>query len=75
MVEILIKTVFLPKVSHIQLNYDFLLFWSIFVEIHRELLFLVKKVTISEKSTEILRKFVFLNMLEKGKSWRKFKFV
>ncbi len=35
-------------------------------EIHRELLFLVQKVTISEKSREILRKFVFLNKFEKG---------
>ena len=32
-------------------------------EIHREFLFLLKKVTISEKCTEILRKVVFLNML------------
>ena len=30
--------------------------------------FLDVKVTISESSTEILRKFVFLNMLESGKS-------
>ena len=29
-------------------------------------LFLVRKVTISEKSTEILRRFVFLNKFEKG---------
>ena len=55
----LIKTVFLPKLSHIQLNYAFLLFWSILKEIHRELLFLVKKVSISETSTEILRKYFF----------------
>ena len=39
-----------------------------FWKIHRELLFLVKKVTISESNTEILRKFVFPTMLEKGKS-------
>ena len=64
----LTKTVFLPTVSHIELNYAFLLFWSIFGEIHRELLFLVKKVSISERSTEIIRKFVFLNMFEKGES-------
>ena len=57
--------------SHIQLNYAFLLFWSIFGEIHRELLFLIQKLTISEKSTEILRKFVFLNKFEKGKIRRK----
>ena len=71
----LTETVFHPKVSHIQLNYAFLLFWSIFGEMHRELLFLVKKVAISERSTETLRKFVFLNMFEKSKSWLKFGFV
>ena len=51
---------------HILLNYAFMLFWSIFGEIHRELLFLVKKGTFSEKSTEIFRKFVFLTMFENG---------
>ena len=61
--QILTKTVFLLKTSHIQLNYAFLLFWSIFWEIHRELLFLVQKVTISEKSTETLRIFFFLTSL------------
>ena len=45
--------------SHILLNYAFLLFLSIFGEIHREPLFLVKKKTFSEKSTEILRIFFF----------------
>ena len=50
--------------SHIQLNYAFLFFWRIFGEIHREILFLVKKVTISETSTEILRKVIFLNQFE-----------
>ena len=56
---------------HIQLNYAFLLFWSIFGKSHRKLLFLVIKLTISETSTEILRKFVFLNMFEKWKIRRK----
>ena len=74
--EIIIKKKkFLQKVSHILLDYAFLLFWSIFGEIYRELLFLVKKVTISETSTEILWKFVFLTMFERGKSWWKFGFV
>ena len=73
--QILIKTVILPKVRHIQLNCAFLLFWSIFVKIHRELLFLVKKMAIPERSTEKLRKFVFLNMFENGKSWVKLGFV
>ena len=74
-VQILTKTVFLDKVSHIQLKYAFLLFGSIFGEIHRELLFLVQKVSISERSIEIHRKFVFLNMFEKGKSWLKLGYV
>ena len=69
------KIVFRLKVNNIQLKYAFQLFWSILGEIHRELLFLVQKVTISEKSTEILRKFVFLNKFEKGKSRGKFGFV
>ena len=34
-------------------------------KIHRELIFLVKKVAISERSTETLRKFVYLNKFEK----------
>ena len=65
--QILTKTLFLPKVSHIQLYFDFLLFWSIFGEIHRELLFFVQKLN----STDILRKFVILNMFEKGQNLRK----
>ena len=72
--QVLTKTVFLPKLSPLQLNYAFLVFWSILGEIHRELLFFVKKVTISARSTEILRKFVFLKSLKRGKSWRKFGF-
>ena len=54
--------------SHILLNYDFLLFCSIYGEIHRELFFLDLKMTILETSTEILRKLVFLTMFEGGKS-------
>ena len=64
--EILTKKKILPKVSHIQQNYVFLLFWSILGEIHRELLFLVHKVSISERSTGILRKLVFLYMFDMG---------
>ena len=52
------------------LNYAFLLFWSIYGEIHREHLFLDIKVTIAETSTEILGNFVFLTMFEKGKILR-----
>ncbi len=57
--------------SHIQLNYAFLLFWSILGEIYWKLLFLVKKMTISERSSEKIRKFVFLNMFEKEKIQKK----
>ena len=69
------KTVILHKLSHILLNYSFLLFWSNLGEIHRELFFLDIKVTISETITEKLRKFVFLTMFESGKSWGKSGFV
>ena len=60
------KTVCLLKMGHIPPNYTFLLFWSIFVLIDWKILFLVKKVTISERSTEKLRKFVFLEQARKG---------
>ena len=50
--------------SHIKLNYAFLLFLSIYGKIHREIFFLDIKLTISETSTEILRKFVFLPRLK-----------
>ena len=69
--EILTKTCFSPQVSHIQLKFAFLLFWCIYGEIQRELLFLFKIMTISERSSELLRKFVFLNKFEKGKIQRK----
>ena len=65
------KTFFLHKVSHILLNYAFLLFWSTFGEILRELFYLDIKVTISEPRTEILRKFVFLTFFENGHILRK----
>ena len=57
--------------THIQLNYASLLFWSFFVEIHWKFLFLVKKMTISERSSDILRKFVFPNKFEKEQTQRK----
>ena len=44
------------------------IFWSIFGEFHWKILFLVKKEeSISERSSEIIRKFVFLNQFEKEK--------
>ena len=51
--------------SLIQLDYAFLLFLSVFLEIHWKLLLLVKKVNLSERSSEILGKFIFLNKFEK----------
>ena len=63
------KLDFLLKVSHIQLNYAFLLFLSIFVEIHRELLVLVIK-WLSQKGIQNAQKSVFLNMFEKGQILR-----
>ncbi len=72
--QLLTKTVFLLKMSHIQ-NNAFLLFWSIFGEIHWKLLFLAKKVTISERSSEILRIFFSSTSLKRGKSRRKFGYV
>ena len=51
--------------SHIQINYAFLLFWSILGEIHRKNLFLVKKVTFSERSIEKLRNLFNLIFLKR----------
>ena len=64
--EILIKTVFLSNVSHIQLNYAFLLLWNIFGKIPQRTSLFSPKMTISERSTEILRKFIFVNIFKKG---------
>ena len=66
----LIKTVFLLKVNHIQLNYVFLLFCRVFGKFDENFSF-IQKVTISERSTEILRKITFLNKFEKEKIQRK----
>ena len=59
------KIVILLNMSHIQINYAFLLFWSILGEIHRKNLFLVKKVTFSERSIEKLRNLFNLILLER----------
>ena len=61
--------------SYILLNYAFLLFRSVFAEIHGEDFFLNIKLTISETSTEILRKYFFLSMFERIKYCRKFGFL
>ena len=65
---------FSPKRGPYTAKLSLSLFWSIFWEIHRELFFLIIKLTISETSTEILRR-LFFNMFESGKSWEKFVFV
>ena len=57
--------------SHIQLNYAFVLFWSILGEIQWKLLFLLKKMTILERRPEIFRKFIFLNKFENEQIQRK----
>ena len=57
--------------SHIQLIFALLLFWSIFWKFHWKILFLVKKLSLSEGSSEILRKFVFLNKFKKVQILRK----
>ena len=68
--KILTKNVFLLKMSLKLPNSAFLLFCNIFGLIHWKLLFLVKKMNISQKSTEILRIF-FFNKFEKGQTKRK----
>ena len=68
---ILTKTCFSPQSEPHTAKLCFSVVLSIFWEIHRELLFLVQKVAITERSTEILRKFVFLNMFEKWQILRK----
>ena len=72
----LTKIVFLHKVSHILLNYAFLLFWSILGEIHRELFFLVKKKWLYQKGAlKNSESLFFLPCLKRGKSSEKFGFV
>ena len=70
--EILTKTFFSPQSEPhtAKLCFSVVLkhFWG---NSHRELVFLDKKVTILERSTELLRKFVYLNMFEKGQILRK----
>ncbi len=69
--EISTKTFFSPQSEPHSAEIRFSVVSKQFWVIHRELLFLVKKVTTSERSTEILRKFIFHNMFEKGKIMRK----
>ena len=50
--------------SHILLNYAFLFFWSIFGEIHRELLFLVKKWLSQKRALKYSESIFFLPCLK-----------
>ena len=52
--------------SHILLNYAFLLILNILDEIQREPFFLDIKITLSEMNTEILIKFVLLPVLKEA---------
>ena len=69
--QILTKTIFLLKMCHIQLKCAFLLFGSIFAEIHWKYLLLIKKKIISERNSEILRNYFFHNTFEKQQIQRK----
>ena len=52
--------------SHIQLNYAFLLFWSIFEEFHWKILFLVKKKNYLRKKLWNNQKVCFSQQVWKG---------
>ena len=62
--QILPKTVFILKICHIQLNQDFLVFWSNFAEIDRNFSFGSKSDYLQNKP-RITQKVIFLNMFEK----------
>ncbi len=66
------KTFFLLKIRHIQLNYTFLVLWSIFAEIDWKLLFLGKKRDYLRKKLGNTHNFFFLNKFEKGANPEKF---
>ena len=65
------KNCFSPKTEPTTTKLCFSVVLNHFGGSHRELLILVKKVAISERSTEKLRNFFFLNMFEKGQILRK----
>ena len=56
--------------SHIQLKYAFLLFWSILGDIHNEILFLVG-MWLSQNGALKYSESFFFNTLEKGQILRK----
>ena len=65
------KNCFSPQIEPHSAKLCLSVVWTIFGEIHRELFFLVNKVTFSETTTDILRKFVFLTMFEKWQNLKK----
>ena len=73
--EILIKTFFSPQSEPHTAKLCFSVVLKHFVENSQRTSIFSQKMAISERSTVILRKFVFLNMFEKGKSGGKFGFV
>ena len=62
------KAVHLLKMSHIQLNSAFLLFWIIFGEKLLKTSLFSKKVIISERSWELIWRLVFLNNICYGQT-------
>ncbi len=71
MEDMLTKTCFSPRSEPLTEKLCFSVVLKHFGGNPQRILFLVQKVTISEKSTEILRKFVSLNEFEKGQILRK----
>ena len=67
--HILTKTVFLLKMNHLQLNYAFFCFEVFWGNSLKASLFSQKRDYL--RSSEIIRKFFFLNKFEKGQILRK----
>ena len=65
--EVLTKNYFSSQIEPHTAKLFFSVVLKHFWEIHRELLFLVKKKTISERSSELFRNHVFLYKFEMGK--------
>ena len=64
----LTKTVLLLNVSHIQLNYACCVVLKHFLGKFTETSLFSQKKRLSERSSEILRRFLYLNTFEKGKT-------
>ena len=65
--EILTKTCFSTQSEPHTVKICFSVVLKLFLEIHRELLFLVKKMAISERSTEYSQSLFFSTCLKRGK--------